>query len=180
VKQSIGNAAAALVNPVDSILLDSSTTALALANALEKRTDLKDVTAIPTGIWTAFALMGCQHMQVLMPAGTLRHTSGSITGLPSHDVFGGLIIQKAFLGAWGVSCDSGLTDTHLLEIELKKSIVRKVKEVIVLVDGSKFHQSGVASYASVDQISTLITDNSAPADELKRIEQRGVRVLLAN
>jgi DeoR/GlpR family transcriptional regulator of sugar metabolism len=180
VKQMIGNAAAALVNPVDSILLDSSTTALALANALEKRNDLKDVTAIPTGIWTAIALMGSQHMQVLLPSGYLRHTSGSITGLPSHDFFSGLIIQKAFLGAWGVSCDNGLTDTHLLEIELKKTIIRNVKEIIVLVDGSKFHQSGLASYASIDQISTIITDNTAPPEELKRIEQRGIKVTLAN
>lgn len=180
VKQKIGLAASTLVNPVDTILLDSSTTALALANALEKRTDLKDVTAIPTGIWTAIELMGCQHLQVLLPPGYLRHTSGSITGLPSHDFFSGLIIQKAFLGAWGVSYDSGLTDTHLLEIELKRTIVGKANETIVLVDGSKFHQSGLASYASIDQISTIVTDNSAPAEELKRIEQRGIKVILAN
>jgi DeoR/GlpR family transcriptional regulator of sugar metabolism len=180
VKQRIGDAAAALVNPIDSILLDSSTTALALANALEKRNDLKDVTAIPTGIWTAIALMGCQHMQVLLPSGYLRHTSGSITGLPSQDFFSGLIIQKAFLGAWGVSLDNGLTDTHLLEIELKKIIVQKVKEIIVLVDGSKFHQSGIASYSSIDQISTIVTDNSAPVEELQEIERRGIKVLIAN
>jgi len=179
-KQKIGHAAAALVNPTDSILLDSSTTALALANALEKRDDLKDVTAIPTGIWTAIALMGSQHIQVLLPSGYLRHTTGSITGLPSKDFFNGLIIQKAFLGAWGISCDDGLTDTHLLEIELKKNIVSKVKEIIVLVDGSKFRQSGIASYSAIDQISTLVTDDTAPADQLSRIEQQGIRVIISN
>jgi DeoR family transcriptional regulator of aga operon len=178
-KQKIGAAAAALVSPTDSILLDSSTTALALANALEKRDDLKDVTVIPTGIWTAIALMGFPHVQVLLPPGYLRHTSGSITGLPSQDFFNGLIIQKAFLGAWGVSRENGLTDTHLLEIDLKKNIVSRVKEIIVLADGSKFHQSGIASYASLDQISTLVTDMSAPTEEVKRMEQVGVRVIIA-
>jgi DeoR/GlpR family transcriptional regulator of sugar metabolism len=178
-KQKIGVAAAALVSPTDSILLDSSTTALALANALEKRNGLKDVTVIPTGIWTAIALMGSPHVQILLPPGYLRHTSGSITGLPSQDFFNGLIIQKAFLGAWGVSRDNGLTDTHLLEIDLKKNIVGRVREIIVLADGSKFHQSGIASYASMDQISTLVTDISAPAEEVKRMEQLGVRVIIA-
>ena len=180
VKQKIGLAAAALVNPTDSILLDSSTTALATANALERRTDLKEVTAIPTGVWTAIALLGNRQINVLLPPGYLRHTSGSITGLPSKDFFNGLIIQKAFLGAWGVSCDHGLTDTHLLEIELKKTILTKVKEVIVLVDGSKFHQSGIASYASIDQVSTIITDDTAPAEVLERIRQRGIRVQIIN
>lgn len=179
VKQKIGEAAAALVNPVDSILLDASTTALALANALTKRSDLKDVTAIPTGIWTAIALMGSRQTQILLPSGYLRHASGSITGLPSRDFFNGLIIQKAFLGAWGASCENGLTDTHLQEIDLKKNIITRVKEIIVLADGSKFHQSGLASYAAIDQVSTLITDASAPADELKRIAERGVRIILA-
>ena len=180
VKQRIGSAAATLVDPTDFILLDSSTTALAMANALERRTDLKDVTAIPTGIWTATALMGSPLIHVLLPSGYLRHTSGSITGLPSKDFFSDLIIQKAFLGAWGVSCDHGLTDTHLLEIDLKKNIIGRVKEVIVLVDGSKFHQSGIASYASIDQISTIITDTTAPAEELRRIQQRGIRIVIAN
>lgn len=179
-KQRIGAAGASLVSPTDSILLDASTTALALANALERRTDLKDVTAIPTGIWTAIALMGSRQINVLLPPGYLRHTSGSITGLPSRDFFNGLIIQKAFLGAWGASCDNGLTDTHLLEIDLKRNIVGRVKEIIVLADGSKFHQSGIASYSSIDQVSTLITDSTAPAEELRRIEQRGVRIIIAN
>jgi DeoR/GlpR family transcriptional regulator of sugar metabolism len=179
-KQKIGESAAVFVSPTDSILLDSSTTALALANALDRRTDLKDVTAIPTGIWTAIALMGSAQIHVLLPSGYLRHTTGSITGLPSQDFFGGLIIQKAFLGAWGVSCDDGLTDTNLLEIELKKHIVNRVKEIVVLVDGSKFHQSGIASYSPIDQITAIITDSTAPADELSKIEQRGIRVIIAN
>ncbi len=179
-KQKIGSVGAALVSPTDSILLDASTTALALANALERRSDLKDVTAIPTGIWTAIALMGSRQINVLLPPGYVRHTSGSITGLPSRDFFNGLFIQKAFLGAWGASCDNGLTDTHLLEIDLKKNIVSRVKEIIVLVDGSKFHQSGIASFSPIDQITTLITDSAAPAEELRRIEQRGVRIIVAN
>lgn len=179
-KQKIGEEAASLVDPTDSILLDSSTTALALANALERRTDLKDVTAIPTGIWTAIALMGSERIHVLLPSGYLRHTTGSITGLPSHDFIGSLIIQKAFLGAWGISSRDGLTDTNLLEIELKKNVVSRVRELIVLVDGSKFYQSGIASYAPIDKVSAIITDSTAPADELSRIKQRGIRVIIAN
>jgi len=63
---------------------------------------------------------------------------------------------------------------------LKRTIVSKAKEIIVMVDGSKFHQSGLASYASVDQISTIVTDNSVPGEELKRFEQRGIKVLRAH
>ena len=125
-------------------------------------------------------LMGCLNINVLMPSGYLRHTSGSITGLPMQDFFNGLIIQKAFLGAWGISALNGVTDTHLLEIDLKKKIIENVNEVIVLVGGSKFYQSGLASYASIDQISKIITDNSAPLEELKKIEESGIEIIVVN
>lgn len=179
-KQKIGEAAARLVGSLESVLLDSSTTVLSLAHALRGRDDLKDVTAIPTGIWTAIELMGCQHINVLMPAGYLRHTSGSITGLPTQGFFDDLIIQKAFLGAWGISLGNGLTDTHLMEIELKKRIVAKVQEIIILADGSKFYQAGLATYASLRQVRRIITDATAPVDVLKQIEQQGVQITVVD
>ena len=49
-KNKIGLAAANFVHPEDSILLDSSTTVLAMTKALRERDDIKEVTVIPTGI----------------------------------------------------------------------------------------------------------------------------------
>lgn len=179
-KQKIGEAASGLIAPQDSVLMDSSTTVLALAHALRHRTDLKDVTVIPTGIWTAIELMGKENLSVLLPAGYVRSTSGSIAGLPTQDFFQGLNIQKAFLGAWGISCESGLTDTHLLEIELKKRVIAKVREIVVLADGSKFYQTGLATYAAVNQVRRIITDRTAPAEVLRRIEKQGVDITIVN
>ncbi len=179
-KQKIGEVAAQFVDSLDSILLDSSTTVLAMAHALRKRDELKDVTVIPVGIWTAIELMGCNNINVLLPGGYLRHTTGSITGLPTSNFFSDLIIQKAFLGAWGISTENGLTDTHLLEIELKKFIVGRAKQVFILVDGNKFRQTGLSAFASVNQITTVITDSSAPADEIEKMRKANIEVLIAS
>jgi DeoR/GlpR family transcriptional regulator of sugar metabolism len=178
-KQKIGELASQYVNSSESIFLDASSSVLSLAHALRRRNDLKDVTVIPTGIWTAIELMGCQNMNVLLPGGYLRHTSGSIMGLTTSNFFSELIIPKAFLGAWGISLNEGLTDTHLLEIELKKFIVNRVHEVIILVDGSKFHQTGLSAYANVSQVSKIITDSSAPLDEVEKFRNAGIDVLIA-
>ncbi len=179
-KRKIGEFASRFVNSLDSILLDSSTTALALAHALRGKNELKELTVIPTGVWTAIELMGCQNINVLLPGGYLRHTSGSIMGLPTNDFLKDLIIQKAFLGAWGISYEKGLTDAHLLEIELKKFVVNRAKQVIVLVDGSKFNQSGLAAYADVSQISKIITDSTAPKKELDKFKRAGIEVFIAD
>jgi DeoR/GlpR family transcriptional regulator of sugar metabolism len=179
-KQKIGALASTFVNSSDCILLDSSTTVLALAHIIKKKSELKDITVIPTGIWTAIELMDCSNINVLLPGGYLRHTTGSITGLPTNDFLRDLLIHKAFLGAWGISHEEGLTDTHLLEIELKKFIISRSREVIVLVDGSKFRQIGLSAYANINQISKIITDASAPAEEIEKLSNAGVEVLIAN
>ena len=175
-KIKIGKYAAQFVDSLDSILLDSSTTVLTMAKALRDRNDLKETTVIPTGVWTAIELMSCSNINVLMPSGYLRSISGSITGLPTSEFFENLNIQKAFLGAWGVSIEHGLTDSHLLEIELKKMIIKKAKEVIILVDGSKFLQNGLASYSEIKNISKIITDKNAPKKIIKEIKSLGIDV----
>jgi DeoR/GlpR family transcriptional regulator of sugar metabolism len=179
-KQKIGALASTFINSSDCILLDSSTTVLALAHILKKKNELKEITVIPTGVWTAIELMGCSNINVLLPGGYLRHTTGSITGLPTSHFLGDLLIQKAFLGAWGISFEEGLTDTHLLEIELKKFVISRAREVIVLVDGSKFRQIGLSAYANINQISKIITDASAPPEEIEKFRKAGVEVLIAN
>ncbi len=178
-KHKIGKVAASMIDSQDSILMDASTTVMSFAHELRKREGIKDVTIIPTGLWTAIELMGCNDFNVLLPGGYLRHTTGSIIGLSNSDFFNGLIIKKAFLGAAGISLENGLTDTHLLEIDLKKFIVSQVKEIIVLVDGSKFSQTGIAAYAEIKQVSKIITDSSAPAEEVEKIEKAGVEIIIA-
>ncbi|MCP5062155.1 MAG: DeoR/GlpR transcriptional regulator [Ignavibacteriae bacterium] len=175
-KIKIGKYAAQFVNSMDSILFDSSTTVLAMAKALRDRNDVKETTVIPTGIWTAIELMSCANMNVLMPSGYLRNISGSITGQPTSDFFKNLNINKAFLGAWGLSVEHGLTDSHLLEIELKKMIIKKAKEVVILIDGSKFLQNGLSTYSNFKNISKIITDSSAPKNIIKKIRAVGVDV----
>ena len=179
-KQKIGELASELINSSESILLDSSTTVLALAQALRNREELREVTVVPTGIWTGIELMGCNNINVLLPGGYLRRVSGSITGLPTSNFLEDIILQKAFLGAWGISFENGATDTHLLEIELKKSIVNRAKEVYLLVDGSKFNQVGLSAFAEVNQLSKIITDSSAPKNEIVKLKKAGVEVLMVD
>jgi len=178
-KQQIGKLAATLVDDNDSILLDASTTSLAMAQALRSRDYLRDVTVIPLGIWTAVEFLGYENFNIMIPSGYMRHKSASITGVHTLDFFNGLFLQKAFLGAWGVSLEQGLTDRHLQEVELKRMVIERTKEIIILVDGSKFNQSGLASFAPVERISKIVTDDSAPADVIEKFKELGIEVIIA-
>jgi len=178
-KFKIGKLGAGLINTFDSILLDSSTTAVAVASALRERDDLKDITVVPTGLWTAIEVLASTDINVLLAGGNVRHTTGSITGLPANEFLKSFNFQKAFLGTGGLTPDQGASDSHLLEVELKRCIVKYAEEVIVVADSSKFGRKALASYASTDQIDKIITDKAAPDDMLEVFRNKGIEVLIA-
>lgn len=65
-KQAIARLAATLIEPRDSILLDASSTAVALVTAIKQRIDLHNLTVVTTGIWTALELLGSQDINVVL------------------------------------------------------------------------------------------------------------------
>ena len=177
-KYKIGRMAASLIDSFDSILLDSSTTAVAVAAAMRDRDDLEDVTVVPTGLWTAIEVLAAPKINVLLAGGYVRHTTGSITGMPANEFLKSFNFQKAFLGAGGLSPDQGASDSHLLEAELKRCIVNYAEEIIVVADSSKFGRKSLAGYANLDQIHKIITDDKAPAEMLEMFRSHGIEVLI--
>lgn len=179
-KRRIGVIAATLVKSEDAILLDSSTTSVAVGTALKQRTDLANITVVTTGVWTALELLGAPHVQVVLVGGHVRDTTGSITGLFTEDILSRFSFAQVFLGAWGIALEEGVTDTHLVEVQLKSKIVTRARSVYIVVDGSKFGRLALASYATLDEISGIITDASAPLDMVTTLRQRGIDVRIAS
>ena len=136
-KQRIGELAAMLVQSLDSVLLDASTTALAVGRALKQRSELTEVTIVTTGVWTALELLGAPQLNIILAGGNLQTSTGSITGSIARDALSKINIHKAFLGAWGLTLAQGLTDANLQEVELKQFIIERSREVIAVVDGSR-------------------------------------------
>jgi DeoR/GlpR family transcriptional regulator of sugar metabolism len=178
-KQQIGELAATLVHSLDSVLLDASTTALAVGRALKQRPTLTEVTIVTTGVWTALELLGAPQLDIILAGGNLQNATGSITGPIARDTLSKINIHKAFLGGWGLTVAQGLTDANLQEVELKQFIIERSREVIAVMDGSKFGQVGLSTFAPVERISRIVTDNSAPADIVADFRERGIEVLIA-
>jgi DeoR/GlpR family transcriptional regulator of sugar metabolism len=177
-KHAIGELAAQLVQPVESILLDASSTALAVGQAIKRR-GITDLTVLTTGIWTAMELLGAPGLSIILTGGNLRSTTGSITGPIAKEVLQKFNLHKAFLGAWGLTLEEGLTDTNLHEVTLKQTIIERCQEVIAVVDSSKLGQIGLASFAPLDRVSTVVTDSAAAPALVDALRARGIRVMIA-
>jgi len=174
-KERIGRAAAALVRDGDSIALDASTTAWQVARHLKDR---RELTVITNGLFIALEFLDSPDVTAIMPGGSLRAASASLVGDSGACILDRYHVQKGFFGAGGFTLEEGLTDTNQYEVELKQRMVERSKEVIAVVDSSKWGQVTFAALAAVDQLDHVITDNGAPADMVAALRERGIQVTL--
>lgn len=179
-KQIIGDLAATLIQPHEPILLDASTTAVAVARAIKQNPDLRELTIVTTGIWTALELLGVPYLNVVLAGGYVRNVTSSITGSITLQVLERFTFSKVFLGAWGITLNEGVTDNHLAEVELKQQIVTRAKDVIIVADATKFGRVGLAPFASIERVTHVVTDTTAPAALLDPLRERDIQVLVGN
>ena len=126
----------------------------------------------------AIELADAPGVSVVMPGGILRREAFSLVGTMGNGLLAQLNISKGFFGARGLTIEEGLTDVDSLEVEMKRALVAACKEVIAVIDSSKWGHLAVASFASTDRFSRLITDAEAPAAMVEKLQARGVEVML--
>ncbi len=174
-KERIGRAAADLVRDGDAIALDASTTAWHIARHLKDR---RELTVVTNGLFIALEFVEVPHVTVVMPGGSLRAASASLVGDQGADILERYHVRRGFFGGGGFTLEEGLTDTNEYEVQLKRRMVARSKEVIAVVDSSKWGQVTLAPLVSVDQLDRVITDKGAPADMVAALRQRNVEVML--
>ncbi len=173
-KAHIGAAAAALIADGDAIILDSSSTALAIAQNLKNR---RYLTVITNGLAIAQELLDATGVTVVVIGGTLRRDTASLVGIAGLEMVRRFNVQRGFFGAHGITLAEGLTDVSADEADVKRPLVAMCRQVVAVLDATKWGRAGIASFAEVSQIHTIITDNRAPADLVAAVRAVGVQVV---
>ncbi len=177
-KARIGAAAASLVRDGESIVLDASTTALYLARDLRQRRTWTNLTVITNGLRIASELAGHPGIGVLMLGGRVRWEALSVVGQLGDGLFSRINVQKAFVGSAGFTIETGLSDATDEEAQIKRSMVAAAREVIAIVDHTKWQRSAFATFCRTDEISAVLTDDAAPAEMVDELRRRAIDVRL--
>ncbi len=177
-KLLIGAAAAALVQDGESIVMDASTTGLSVARQLKARGGWSQLTVITNGLRLASELAGHPGIIVLMLGGRVRWEALSVVGQLGDGLFSRINVQKAFLGAAGFTLESGLADATDEEAQIKRSMVAAAREVIAIVDHTKWERAAFATFCPTDKIGIVLTDRAAPTGMVESLIGRGVEVRL--
>lgn len=173
-KRRIGEAAAALIEPRDSIFIGSGTTPLEVARCLPAEHEL---TVITNSLLALNALAERQDITLVCLGGVLRHSEGSMIGHIAEQALKELRLHKVFLGVRAVDVEAGLTNDYLPETMTDRQILSAGRQVILLADHSKCGRVASGFLGPLSRVHTLITDTGTPADFVARVKALGVNVL---
>jgi DeoR/GlpR family transcriptional regulator of sugar metabolism len=173
-KDIIGAAAANCVKDDQTVLLNGGTTSLAILRHLKDRN-----IRIVTNNAAAAAELGDSAAELILLGGQYRHKSRSLYGDLALQALSQVHASLCILGSNGVSARTGLTTSVYAETAINRMMVERCKgEVIVVADGSKIGVTSNFSGVPLDQISTLITDNTADKNELDALRAAGLKLII--
>ncbi|MEP7188436.1 MAG: DeoR/GlpR family DNA-binding transcription regulator [Roseiflexaceae bacterium] len=164
VKRRIGEAAARLVKPGDTIMLDAGTTVMEMARALR---DIAPLTVVTNALNVASQLGGLAGCHVILMGGSLSIETISTVGPLAERDLSELIVGKLFLGAHTVDLEAGVVDTSIEVARIKRAMIQAADEVILLADSSKWEtrrREAFAKVAPLTAVHNIITDTGISDD----------------
>lgn len=171
-KDTVARIAAEYIETGRSIFFDSGTTALNLARIIPDK-HLSILTSSPN---IALEILKRHTPSVNLIGGAVNRDNLSVSGEQSLKFIKDYNFDVAFMVPSAFSCENGFSIGNYSESELKRHIVRKSKKTIAMVDSSKFEKSMPFTFATLEQISVLITDMKPSNDVLDAAKKQGVLV----
>ncbi|MEU6113392.1 DeoR/GlpR family DNA-binding transcription regulator [Streptomyces sp. NPDC047117] len=174
-KQAIGRAAAGLIEPHQTVVIDVGTTALEPARALPA--DHAGVIATPSLLVAAEVSPG-PRVEVLVSGGRLRPGDLACSNAQAVQFFTDLRADAVFVGSGGLA-PYGLTDFHLDEVATKRAMLANASHRYVLTDSTKVGRTAAHRVCELSGFDTLLTDTPCPADLRTALDRAGTTVIVA-
>ncbi|KAB8143853.1 DeoR/GlpR transcriptional regulator [Chloroflexia bacterium SDU3-3] len=175
-KRQIGQAAAQLVCPGDTIMMDAGTTVVEMAKHLQPAAPL---TVVTNALNVALELRALRDVRSLILGGTVNYETFGTQGPLAEQDLGNLVVQKLFLAAETVDLEAGITDSTVEIAQVKRAMIRASKQIILLADSTKWGRVGFIKVLPLHAIHTVVTDSGLDADMRRTLERMGVAVVIA-
>jgi DeoR family fructose operon transcriptional repressor len=160
-KQSIAAKLLRLLPDAGAIGLDSSTTALVLA---EKIPPENRITVVTNGLVAFEALARKPAVSAYLTGGEREEHNLSLVGSLTQQAFGAFHLDCSILSAMGVHARSGTTESTLAQAAVKDAMARASDTVVLAVDASKLGSHSHVHALELKRVAMLVTELD-PDDE---------------
>ena len=175
-KERLAETAVELIRENDMVMLDSSTTCLAIAGAILRRG--LSVTLITNSLEVCNLFDDANsNINLVCVGGTFRRRTSSFADPNTVEALRRYYADKAFISCPKANAELGLSDNHISEANVRKQMLRNAKAKILVADHTKFEGNANILFEGMEDLSTIITDQRLPEDMESFTASRGIEVL---
>ena len=169
----IAQKAARLVEAGSTVFLDAGSTALYLAKEIP---DIK-CSVFTNGLAVATELSKKKNVAINLLGGTLIKENLSTTERLSSKYFADINFEIAIISAAAFTPETGFSCSTQMEADLFKFVCEKAKFTYMMLDSSKIGKIKPYTFARVEDINVLITDDDFPDGLKERFNEQNIVVM---
>ncbi|PRY68439.1 DeoR family transcriptional regulator [Glaciihabitans tibetensis] len=169
-KRRVARAAASLITPGSTVILDGGTTTLAVVAALPQHLRATIVTHSPT---IASALIDHPHVEVYLIGGRLFKHSAVACGAAAVEAAQVVNADLFLLGVTGVHPETGLTTDDSDEAAMKRALAARAADTYVLASSEKIGAASRFSVLPLAKVAGIITDATADSPVMRQLTGLG-------
>ena len=175
-KTAVAERAAELIEPGMAVMLDDSTTALALARRLEGITPLTVVTNFLDGLNLLAEVRGIRLMGL---GGDFDPMHRSFLGVSCVEAIEALQVDLCFVSTSGVSGGFAYhQEQHIVSV--KRAMLACAARSVLLIDHTKLGRSALHRVAPLSEFDRVLVDDGADAEALRSLDEHKIRYELVN
>jgi DeoR/GlpR family transcriptional regulator of sugar metabolism len=173
-KAAAARAAATLLEPGQTVILDGGSTALALVDAIPPDHSGTFVTHSPP---VAAALGRRAGLEIVVVGGTLDPRAMVAVGAQAIEAYRRITADVCFLGVWSLHPVVGLSSGYFEEAELRRLLLERADRVVGLASRDKLGTTAQFGIGPATALTDLATEPGVPRELLDPYVELGIRVV---
>lgn len=155
----------------DTLVMDSSSSALQVAKLLKTK---KGLTVITNSLKIINELSNSKDIKIISTGGTLRTNTLSLVGPFAIDTLNKLSANKAIISCKGFDVDKGFTESNELEAEVKIAMLNIAARKYFIVDHTKFNKVSLVKLIDTKKVNAIFADKNMSEKEIEMLNNLDV------
>ena len=175
-KQELAKAAAELIQPDETLLLDGGTTTLEVARQLIVIG--RPYQIVTNSLPIANLLANQPGIELIFVGGYLYPKTGVALGPVAVAALKNINVHRLVMSVGGIT-EKGLFNSNALLVETERQMMQAADEVMVVCDSGKLGRSALAHLCELGAIDQLVVDSSITPHWRQTIEDQGIKLTIA-
>lgn len=173
-KHAIGQAAAALCERGEGVMIDGGSTTFQMCEHLEGL----ELQVLTNSLHIVNALLSQEGTQILVPSGTIFREQNIILAPAGEASMPRFHAPKLFMGAAAVG-PHGVMQADAILVAAERRLIERAERVILLADHSKFATTSGKIVCPLESLDVLVTDKMPGENMARALNDAGVEVIIA-